>query len=198
MKKSSRKIGVLPGDTDYIAHAAHTGSEVAAGTIYVVVPVFNRKSLTDRFLCCMREQTFRRFEIIVVDDGSTDGTSALIADKFPEVQLLRGDGTLWWTGAINVGIRHAMAQAAEADAILVINDDLEVDADYLDSLRASWKIMPHTLIGFVIVDIHNPEVIEDGGRLVNWWTAKCRVLNAKRALRDFPERHHVSVSMLTG
>jgi N-acetylglucosaminyl-diphospho-decaprenol L-rhamnosyltransferase len=188
-------MGVLPADADYVAHAA---SEVAAGTIYVVVPVFNRKLLTERFLCCMRDQTFRNFKIIVVDDGSTDGTSVLIAEKFPEVQLLRGDGTLWWTGAINVGIRHAMAQAAEADAVLVINDDLEVDTDYLDALCASWKAMPHTLIGSLIVDIDNPEIIEDGGRVVNWWTAKCRVLNAKRTLRDFPKHHYVHVSILTG
>src|SRR5918997_5629533 len=93
--------------------------------IYVIVPVFNRRSYTERFLYCMREQTFTNFEVIVVDDGSTDGTSEIITEHFKEVSLLRGDGTLWWTGAINVGIRHALTRASDSDAVLVINDDLE-------------------------------------------------------------------------
>src|SRR6266566_1076605 len=86
--------------------------EAIPGRIYVVVPVFNRKSLTERFLCCMRSQSFRNFETIVVDDGSTDSTAELVSERFPEVHLLRGDGSLWWTGAINLGIRYAMARAA--------------------------------------------------------------------------------------
>src|SRR5262249_16781098 len=148
--------------------------------IYVVVPVFNRKSLTERFLRDMHKQTFRNFEIIVVDDGSTDGTAELISEQFKEVQLLRGDGNLWWTGATNLGIRHAIAQASEDDAILIINDDLDVNADYLETLHKLSKSMPKTLIGSVIVDIKNPEIIYDGGRLVNWWTAKFKILNSQR------------------
>ena len=57
--------------------------------IHVVVPVFNRKALIPRFLECMRNQTFKNFEVIVVDDGSTDGTAELVAEHFREVQLLR-------------------------------------------------------------------------------------------------------------
>src|SRR5262245_46982596 len=109
------------------------------GKIYVVVPVFNRKFFTQRFLECMRQQTFRNFQVIVVDDGSTDGTADLIAAQFSEVQLLLGDGHLWWTGAINLGIRHAMTQASGADAVLIINNDLEVNYDYLEIMYGEWK-----------------------------------------------------------
>jgi len=168
------------------------------GKIYIVVPVFNRKSFTQRFLCCIRSQTFRNFEIIILDDGSTDGTVELITEQFREVQLLRGNGNLWWTGAINLGIRHAMAQASEADAILVINDDLEVNSDYLEILHRVWKSMPRALIGSVAVDIHNPEIIVDGGRTLNRWTAKGTILNAKRKLSEFPQDHYTDVSGLTG
>src|SRR5712692_1895165 len=143
-------------------HAVHRDNELRQGKIYIVVPVFNRKSFTQRFLCCMREQTFRNFEIIVVDDGSTDGTSELIAEHFREVQLLRGNGNLWWTGAINLGIRHAMARAFDDDAVLVINDDLEVNSNYLETLHRLWKSLPKTLIGSVLVDIKSPEIIGDG------------------------------------
>jgi len=166
--------------------------------IFVVVPVYNRKNLTERFIDCLNEQTFRDFTIIVVDDGSTDGTSTLIADKFPTVRLIQGDGNLWWTGAINAGIRHALTLASADDAVLVINDDLEVDADYLESLYRVWQVMPDSLVGSVVVDLESPERIVDGGRTVNWWTAKFRILNRGKRLRDFDRHHCEDVSLLTG
>jgi N-acetylglucosaminyl-diphospho-decaprenol L-rhamnosyltransferase len=166
--------------------------------IYAVVPVHNRKALLKRFLTCMRQQTFRNFTIIVVDDGSTDGTSALIQAKFSEVHLLAGDGNLWWTGATNLGIRHALAQAQEHDAILIINDDIEVDPGYLESLFHVWQATPNALIGSVVVDLKSPEVIYDGGRIVNWWIATMRTLNVDKLLSDFDKDHCVEVSFLTG
>jgi GT2 family glycosyltransferase len=168
------------------------------GKIYIVVAVFNRRTLTERLLHCMNSQSFRHFEIIVVDDGSTDCTAELIADQFPEVQVVRGDGTLWWTGATNVGIRHAMDRAGANDAILVINNDLEVGPDYLENLHRQWTSMPDTLIGSVAVDIENPDSIVDGGTIVNWWTAKERKLNVGQALSQFGTAYSAPVSWLTG
>jgi N-acetylglucosaminyl-diphospho-decaprenol L-rhamnosyltransferase len=122
----------------------------------------------------------------------------LIAEQFPEVKLLRGDGNLWWTGAINVGIRYALAQASATDAVLVINDDLEVNSDYLEVLHGLFKSMPRTLIGSVIVDIKNPDTIIDGGMIVNMLTAKFTTLNYKKQLSDFAKDYYVEVSLLPG
>jgi GT2 family glycosyltransferase len=166
--------------------------------IYVIVPVFNRKAFTEHFLYCMSKQTFRNFETIVVDDGSTDGTARLIRERFPAVRLLRGDGHLWWTGAINLGIKYALAAAAQDDSILVINDDLEIDSNYLQALYELSLSMPHALIGSVLVNIENPKLIVDGGRTINWWTAKFSILNSQRQLSEFPSEHAVDVSLLTG
>jgi GT2 family glycosyltransferase len=165
--------------------------------IYVVLPVYNRRELLERFLTCMREQTCQNFTVIVVDDGSTDGTADLLK-AFPEVETLSGDGNLWWTGGINCGIRHALSRAHDDDAVLVINDDVEIEPKYLEFLFRLWQRNPRTIIGSVVVDINNPERIVDGGRIVNWWTAKMRILNANRDLRDFDPCYSVDVSLLTG
>lgn len=166
--------------------------------IYVVVPVHNRKVLTERFLECLSKQTFRNFRVIVVDDGSTDGTTDLVKDKFAEAILLRGDGSLWWSGATNFGIRHALLHAAENDAVLIINDDLEVDPAYLDRLYDVWLSNPNTLIGSVVVDLQDPDRILYGGETRDRWFAKGIWLNTGKRLSEFSSHHYVKVSVLNG
>jgi N-acetylglucosaminyl-diphospho-decaprenol L-rhamnosyltransferase len=170
----------------------------AEARIFLVVPVHNRKTWTAGFLRCIQAQTFRNFQVIVVDDGSTDGTGELVKSEYPEATLLRGDGNLWWTGAINLGIRNVMGRALASDAVLVINDDLEVSPNYLEVLYRLWQSRPRTLIGSVLVDIDNPDVIYNGGNAVNWWTAKFAVLNRGRRLSEFGNDYYLEASFLTG
>ena len=67
-----------------------------------------------------------------MDDGSEDGTSEAVSAEFPEVQILRGDGTLWWTGAIALGMQRA--SAAGTDAICWLNDDCLPAPETLEGL----------------------------------------------------------------
>jgi N-acetylglucosaminyl-diphospho-decaprenol L-rhamnosyltransferase len=177
--------------------AGEAGTD-AQRAIYIVIPVHNRKALTERFLECLSTQTFRNFAVIVVDDGSTDGTSELISDKFPEVILLRGDGNLWWTGATNMGIRRALLDASADDGILIINDDLEVDPVYLDRLYKVWQSNPNTLVGSVVVDINDPNHILDGGEKIDRWMAKYTKINLGKSLNHFSSDYFVRVSTLHG
>ena len=115
--------------------------------IAVIIPVFNRKESS---LNCLRQlenmpHGDADVTVIVVDDGSTDGTSEAISDEFPEVVLLKGDGNLWWTGAINTGVRYAIKH--QFDYTLFVNDDLELDPDFLLGLIEVSKKYPDALIG---------------------------------------------------
>jgi GT2 family glycosyltransferase len=166
--------------------------------IYIVIPVHNRLEATRKCLESLRNQTYTAFRIILVDDGSADGTSKFVKENYPEVTVLTSDGNLWWTGAINLGIRYAMVRGVARDAILVINNDVEVYPDYLETLYRLWQSMPRTLIGSILVDIDNPAVIDNGGNIVNWWTAKFSVLNHGKRLDEFSKDHYVDVSFLTG
>ena len=56
--------------------------------ISVVIPTHNRKLLISRAIKSVSNQTFKAFEIIVIDDGSTDGSAAMIKEAFPEVILV--------------------------------------------------------------------------------------------------------------
>jgi GT2 family glycosyltransferase len=111
--------------------------------ISIVIPIYNRLLLTQRGIQSLHNSldyyqsraadTQYSFSIVVVDDGSTDGSSEWIAEQYPTVHLLKGDGNLWWTGAVNKGSRHAVEEL-NADFVLLWNDDTLCDISYFVEL----------------------------------------------------------------
>ncbi len=140
--------------------------------IYIVIPVYNKIAYTRNCLLSLRKQTYSHFQTIVVDDGSQDHTADVITNEFPEVVLLQGDGNLWWSGATNMGVKYALKHADTQDLILTLNNDLEVNEDYLSQLLEVYQQQKPCLVGSVSVNIHTPEKVEFLGTKWNKVTAK--------------------------
>jgi GT2 family glycosyltransferase len=91
-------------------------------SVYILIPVHNRKAVT---LTCLetlqRNGDLAQYQVVVIDDGSTDGTAEAIQSQFPQVIILKGDGNLWWTGAIVKGMEYAYKEGA--DFFIWLNDD---------------------------------------------------------------------------
>lgn len=91
--------------------------------VSVVIPNYNGERFVERTLKSVLDQTYQRFEIIVVDDASTDLSPALIqafADKDPRIRLIRLKKNGGVSNARNVGIREAKGEYIA----LLDNDDL--------------------------------------------------------------------------
>ena len=79
----------------------------------VIVPCYNTKKTLSKLLGHLALlPDIALSEILVVDDGSTDGTAELLAGEFPDVQVLFGDGSLLWTGAIRKGMERALEEGS--------------------------------------------------------------------------------------
>jgi GT2 family glycosyltransferase len=141
-------------------------------TIYIVIPVHNRLDATRECLESLSCQTYQHFNIVVIDDASTDGTSEYIRHDYPEVTLLKGDGNLWWTGATNLGARYALEHCRKDDYILTLNNDTCVPAGYLEAMISLARRAPKALIGSIARDDSRRDVVVDEGLKIHWFSAK--------------------------
>jgi GT2 family glycosyltransferase len=78
------------------------------------------------------------FDIYLVDDGSTDGTSEAVRVNYPNVNVIHGTGNLFWAGGMRLAWRSAL-ESKEYDAFLLLNDDVVLFNDFLNNLIETDK-----------------------------------------------------------
>lgn len=142
--------------------------------IYIVIPVHNRQEYTIACLNSLRRQSVNGFNVVVVDDGSTDGTVDILRQRFPEVLCIPGDGTLWWAGAMNRGVTCALEKGARY--IVSLNNDTEAASDFVHRMSESARKHPETLFGAYILDIDSQRP-EYGGSRMNWKEGNVQLLD---------------------
>ena len=106
-------------------------------TASIIIPHFNGRQHLDDCLCSLRRQTFTDFEVLLVDNGSTDGSQAYVRQHFPEVQLLELEQNRGFTGACNAGWR-----ASQGDFVILLNNDTEADPHWLRQIVAAFGRNP--------------------------------------------------------
>lgn len=157
--------------------------------LYVVIPVFNRWQYTRDCLLSLRQQTRTDFRVVVVDDGSTDGTAGMLAQEFPEVEVVTGSGQLFWTAGVNAGIRRALA--LQATCIMTMNNDVLALPDFMAQMLAAAERHPTALLGPLELDVRTGQPVYGGERL-DWRTNTRRDLLAVLAPAERHGLHPVT------
>lgn len=124
-------------------------------SVSVVIPTHDRRSLLPRALSSVRAQSLEPREVVVVDDGSTDGTAEMLIRDFPEVTLL-GQQQCGVSVARNRGIEHSTG-----DWIAFLDSDDEWYPHKLERQQAALSEHPEALI------CHTDEIWMRRGTRVN-------------------------------
>jgi len=135
----------------------------------ILIPVFNGLEFTKK--CLVDLDTLKKHAslndeqapVVVIDDGSTDGTHEYIKSNHPNIHVLKGDGGLWWTGGINKGLDFALNEL-QCNYILWWNNDIEPKDDYLTKiLEKIQETDTNTILGSKIFDKNKNRIWGMGG-----------------------------------
>jgi len=126
--------------------------------------------------------------VILVDNGSTDGTARAVREEFPAVLVLRLERNLYFAGGVNEGIRSALSRGA--GSILLLNNDVVLERPALGKLRAALEADPsRAAVSPKIYYYDPPDVIWFAGGVVGHGLGLIRHRGANvkdEKLRDGP------------
>ncbi|RHO84398.1 glycosyltransferase family 2 protein [Ruminococcus sp. AF41-9] len=102
--------------------------------VSVIIPNFNGMAYLDGVLSGLECQTVRNFEVILVDNGSSDGSCAFVASSYPWVHMIELPENFGFCKAVNEGIK-----ASRAPYVLLLNNDIEVTPDFIEEMLAAIR-----------------------------------------------------------
>ncbi len=120
--------------------------------IALLIPVFNGLDFTRKSLSSLIDDHRigsggSSVRIVIIDDGSTDGTAEWVSRQYPQVHIVKGNGNLWWSGGINAGVEFALDRL-NADYILWWNNDIIPEKEYFTNLESILANEPaDTILG---------------------------------------------------
>ncbi len=125
----------------------------------VVIPTWNGCALLRAALLSLRAQTFRDFEVVVVDNGSSDGTEAMLRAEFPEVRVVPFPENRGFAVAVNAGVA-----AARGRYLMLLNNDAEAEPRWLEALVAVLDARPEVgSVASKMLTARDPSIVDSAG-----------------------------------
>ena len=135
----------------------------------IIVLTWNNFEDTAECLHSLRELNYSRYNVVLVDNGSTDGSIERLHSIFPEVKIIKNGENLGYAGGNNIGIEYALSK--DVDYIILLNNDTIVDVNLATELiQASNEIKNLGILGCVNYYYNDRKKIQFSGGIFNWKT----------------------------
>ncbi|PIQ96958.1 MAG: glycosyl transferase [Nitrospinae bacterium CG11_big_fil_rev_8_21_14_0_20_56_8] len=133
----------------------------------VIIPNWNGIRFVGMCLDSLQKTTMEEFEVIVVDNGSADGSREWVEEKYPWVRLIKLPFNMGFARACNEGMR-----ASQAEYFVLLNNDIEVEPDWLEELCQGMERHPECGMGTSkMMFLDDREVFYNTGDLFHAWSA---------------------------
>ena len=127
--------------------------------VSIIIVNWNGKKFIEKCLNGLRKQTYKSFSIILVDNGSYDGSLKLVQKKYPEVKTIALTENLGFATANNIAIK-----SVQTEYVALLNNDAVPHPEWLEHLMKALQKNPEA--GFAaskMLFYHNPKVIDRAG-----------------------------------
>lgn len=143
-----------------------------ASDVTIIIPNYNGKKLLENCIETLERQTCRDFKLLVVDNGSTDG-SVDVASEVLNMEVIALPENTGFCGAVNTGIRHT-----QTPYFILLNNDTEAEPVFVEALLAGiGKSERIFSCGAMMIDYHNRELIDNAGdyyTALGWAAARAK------------------------
>lgn len=135
--------------------------------VIVLILSYNGKALLLDAITSYLENDYENYEIVVIDNGSIDGTKAYVNENWPSVEVYRTDQNLGYSGGFNFGLSYAFKEK-KADYVVISNNDVKADRGLVKALVNTAS--NDSMIGFITGKVYyfeNPTVFQTVGYIEN-------------------------------
>ena len=125
----------------------------------IIIPNYNGLKVLVPCLESISEQSYQLINVIIVDNGSSDGTALFVQENFPEIQLIVLPKNLGFSAAVNAGIA-----AGSSPLIFLLNNDTELETSCLDQLiKAAGSLVDYDFFAPKMLSYHEREFLDGAG-----------------------------------
>jgi GT2 family glycosyltransferase len=125
----------------------------------IIIPNWNGERFLNTCLGSLRRQSLDNFEILLVDNGSTDGSVSFVERSFPEVRVISLEENRGFSAAVNAGIR-----SANTEYVALLNNDTQAEPGWLEALWQAAERHPEaSLFASRLVDFQDQRVLDGAG-----------------------------------
>lgn len=129
--------------------------------VTIVIPNYNGKHFMKPCLDALERQTYREFEVLIVDNASLDGSLEYLKEAYPQYKVISQDKNYGFSHAVNTGIR-----LSETPYVILLNNDTEAEPRFVESLlKCIEKDRRIFSVGSKMLQLHHPELIDSAGDL---------------------------------
>lgn len=136
---------------------------MSTASISLIIPNWNGLHHLQTCLDAVFEQTWPHYEVVLVDNGSSDGSCQFVADNYPEVRIVRLERNLGFAGGTNLGIR-----SSASDYVATLNNDTQAEPAWLEELVEAMESHPRVgMVASKMLFHDQREVINSAGIAVD-------------------------------
>ncbi len=164
--------------------------------VVAIIVNWNQKALTIDAVQSLLNSDYSDLEVIVVDNGSSDGSADAILQEFPTVDVIQNKNNLGFAEGNNLGIKLALSK--HADYLFIFNNDATVDHKAISKLVSFLNKTPHAGgVAPYILYSHDRNLIWYGGGIVRLWRGRI-AHNGLRTTYDLNTHESSTTGYLTG